>query len=138
MVNAELSRLFIIRVDDRVGSLAEVTSFISSSGINQIAVCAYEIEGMVVVMFVTEDNNEAKALLEEQGIKVQEEEAILLTLENKPGALQHVTRKIAEAGINLKLLYGTSDEGSKKGRIVILSENNLDVMMVIKTELERG
>lgn len=138
MVRAELGRQLMIRLDNKVGSLAEVTSIIAASGINLIAICAYEVDNTVAVMFVTEDNNGSRRLFEDRGIGVQEEEVILLTVDNKPGALQRVTEKIAEAGIDLHLLYGSVEKGSEASRIVIISRNNLDVMMLIKTELERG
>lgn len=138
MIHAELGRQLMIRLDNKIGSLAEVTSVIAASGINLIAICAYEAGGMVAAMFVTEDNNGSRALLEDRGITVQEEEVILLTVGHKPGALQRVTEKIAEAGIDLNLLYGSVEKDGKKTRLVMISRNNLDVMMLIKTELERG
>ncbi len=138
MVHAEISKQLMIRIDNRVGSLAEITSFIAASRINLVAICAYEIEGLVAIMFVTEDNNAAKKILEDQNITVEEEEAILLTIDNKPGALQRITDKIAEAGINLRLLYGSVARDVELSRIILLSDNNLDVMMLIKTELERS
>lgn len=138
MVKAELTKQLLIRLDSKVGSLAHVTSAISSHGINMIALCAYEVEQMVCIMFVTDDNNEAKQLLEKQGVKVGEDEVIMLRIDNKPGALQAVTDKIADAGINLQLMYGSADEGAETCSIVLIARNNLDVMMLIKTELERS
>jgi len=138
MVSVELDRQLMISVDDHVGTLAEVTSMISASGINMIAICAYAINKTVAIMFVTEDNNAARKILEEQGYNVSEEEVILLSVENKPGALQAVTNKIAEAGINLKLIYGSVAKEGKVSRIVLISENNMDVMMMIKMEFGRS
>lgn len=138
MVHAELGRQLMIRLDNKVGSLAEVTSAIAASGINLIAICAYEVGNTVAAMFVTEDNNASRQLLESRGITVQEEEIILLTIGNKPGALQKVMNKIAEAGIDLALVYGSVEQQGDKTRIVLISRNNLDAMMLIKTELERG
>jgi len=138
MIKVELSKQLMIRLDSTVGSLAHVTSAISSHGINMIALCAYEIEDTVCIMFVTEDNNEAKQLLEGQGVKVGEDEVVILRLDNKPGALQAVTDKIAEAGINLRLMYGSADQGAETCSIILIARNNLDVMMLVKTELERG
>ncbi len=137
MISATLDRQLMIMASDKVGSLAQVTHIISSSGINLVAICAYAVDKMVAVMFVTEDNNAAKKLLEDHGYKVQEEEVILLSIENKPGSLQMVTDKIAESGIDLSLVYGSVDKEAKKSRIVIISKNNLDVMMIIKMLLER-
>ncbi len=138
MVHAQLDRQLMIYVDDNVGTLAEVTSMISSSGINMVAICAYAIENMVAIMFVTEDNNAAKKVLQQQGYKVQEEEVVLLSIANKPGALQSITDKIAEAGISLRLMYGSVEKDTPTSRIVLISENNLDIMMLVKTQLERG
>ncbi len=138
MVHAEMSRQLMISLDNNVGTLAEVTSAISASGINMVALCAYAVGKTVAIMFVTEDNNAARKILEGQGCPVREEEVILLSLENKPGALQSVTDKLAESGIDLKLIYGSVDKDSKTSRLVVIAENNLDVMMVIKTQLERG
>ena len=128
----------MISVDNTVGSLAEVTSTVSASGINLIAMCAYAVEDNVAIMFVTEDNNEAKRLLEARNFVVKEEEIILLSIDNKPGALQAVTDQIAAAGIDLRLIYGSVDKESTGSRIVIISEDNMEVMMVIKTMLERS
>lgn len=137
MIKADLDRQLMIHLKDTAGTLAEVLSVVSSSSINIIALCAYAIEGMVAIMFVSEDNNAAKTLLEKKGFDVQEEEVVLLTLDNRPGALQEVTNKIAEAGIDLTLMYGSTDKNAEQSPIVLISRNNLDVMMLIKMEMER-
>ena len=138
MVQATLDKQLMVMAKNTIGSLAEMTHIISSSGINLVAICAYAVDKMVAVMFVTEDNNAAKTLLEEKGYKVQEEEVVLLSVENKPGALQTVTDKIAETGIDLSLVHGSVDKEAKKSRIVIISKNNLDIMMIVKMLLERS
>ena len=63
---------------------------------------------------------------------------ILLSIDNKSGVLRAVTDKMAEAGIDLTLMYGSVDPGAEVARIILIAENNLDVMMLIKTELERS
>ncbi|MBI5150094.1 MAG: hypothetical protein HZA28_04900 [Candidatus Omnitrophica bacterium] len=137
MIKVELSRQLMVRGDNEIGMLAKITQVISKSEINLVALCAYSIGSNVAVMFVTDDNNEAKRLLAAKGYDVQEEEVILLSIDNQPGALQKVTDKIAEAGIDLTLIYGSVDESAAVNRSVVISSNNLEVMMIIRTELER-
>ncbi|OGX28044.1 MAG: hypothetical protein A2705_04680 [Omnitrophica WOR_2 bacterium RIFCSPHIGHO2_01_FULL_52_10] len=137
MIKAELARQLMVRGEDEIGMLAQITRVISKSDINLVALCAYSIGNNVAVMFVTDDNNEAKRILAAKGYDVQEEEVILLSIDNQPGALQKVTDKIAEAGIDLTLVYGSVDESAAVNRSVVISNNNLEVMMIIKTELER-
>ena len=138
MIKAVLERQLMINVNNDVGMLAAVTSIITSTGINLLANCAYAIEAKAAFMFVTDDNNGARKLLEAQNINVQEEEVILLSIDNKPGILRSVTDKMAEAEINLTLMYGSVDPSAEIARLVLVAKNNLDVMMLIKTELERS
>ena len=112
MIKAELARQLMVRGDNEIGMLAQITRVISKSEINLVALCAYSIGSNVAVMFVTDDNNEAKRLLTAKGYDIQEEEVILLSVDNQPGALQRVTDKIAEAGIDLTLVYGSVDESA--------------------------
>ena len=138
MVSAVFDKQLMICVSNKVGTLAEVTSVIAASGINLVAMCAYALADMVAIMFVTEDNNEAKKQLEQRNLNVVEEEVILLTIENKPGTLQRVTEKVAEAGIDLTLIYGSVEKEGKYSRIVLISRDNLEAMMIIKMILERN
>lgn len=138
MIKAVLERQLMIHVNNDVGMLAAVTSVITSTGINLLANCAYAIADKAAFMFVTDDNNAARKLLESHNINVQEEEVILLSIDNKPGVLSAVTDRMAESGIDLTLMYGSVDPSAEIARLVLVSNNNLDVMMLIKTELERS
>lgn len=133
MTKAILNKQLLITVDNRVGTLAEVSGVVSSSGINLIAVCAYAVDNKGVIMFVSEDNNQAKKLLKGRGYDVREEEIILLTVANKPGSLQQITQRIADAGIDLTLIYGSVEQKGKTSRIVLVSEDNSGVLAILKT-----
>jgi len=138
VIKAVLERQLMISVNNDVGMLAAVTSVITSTGINLLANCAYAVDNKAAFMFVTDDNNAAKKLLESHNVNVEEEEVILLSVDNKPGVLRAVTDKMAATGINLTLMYGSVDPSAEVARLVLVAENNLDVMMLIKTELERS
>ncbi|MDP8266834.1 MAG: hypothetical protein P9M07_07835 [Candidatus Aceula meridiana] len=132
MTNVMLESQLQIRVTNDVGTLAQITNTISSSGINLVAVCAYAVDNNGMIMFVTEDNKKAKKLLESKNYNVNEEEIVLLTLDNKPGTLQAITQRIADSGIDLTLVYGSVEPKGKKSQIVLISENNAAVLAVVK------
>lgn len=133
MTDAILGTQLMITVNNKVGTLAEISSMISSSKINLIAICAYAVENNGFIMFVSEDNNKAKKLLEAKKYDVREEEAVLLTLDNKPGALHSVAQRIADCGIDLTLAYGSVERKGKKSVVVLVSENNNAVLAAVKT-----
>ena len=132
MAEAVMGKQLIITVNNEVGALAEVSSVLAGAGINVIAVCAYAVENKGVIMFVSEDNARAEQLLKAKKYDVREEEVIMLSLPNKPGSLQAVTEKIADASIDLTLLYGSVAEKGKLSRLVMISEDNNAVMMALQ------
>jgi len=133
MTDAVLSTQLMINVNNNVGTVAGVSSVISSSGINVIAVCAYAVDNNGFIMFVTEDNKKAKKILMEKKYDVREEEIVLLNIDNKPGSLHAVTQRIADCGIDLTLVYGSVERKGKKSQVVLISENNNAVLAAIKT-----
>ena len=132
MGNAIIGKQLMISVNNQVGALAEAARIVAEAGINLIAVCAYVIDRKGFILFVTEDNNKAKGVLRAKKYDVREEEIILMSLDNKPGTLKAITEKIANAGIDLTLLYGSVEEKGKTSKIVLVSENNKAALTVIK------
>ena len=133
MTDAILGTQLMITVSNKMGTLAEISSIVSSSGINLMAICAYAVDNNGFIMFVTEDNKKAKKILEAKKYDVREEEVVLLTLANKPGSLQTVAQRIADCGIDLTLAYGSVERKGKKSEIVLVAENNNAVLAAIKT-----
>ena len=132
MAKATLGQQLMITVDNRVGALAEAASIVAESGINLVAVCAYVIDNKGFILFVTENNAKAKSVLKAKKYDVREEEVVLVSLDNKPGTLKTITEKIAQAGIDLTLLYGSADEKGKSSKIVVVSENNKAALAVLQ------
>jgi len=137
VIKAEIGKQLMMRINDKVGTLAEVTGQISACKLNIIAMCAYAIDNIVAIMFVTTDNNEARKILEGHGYQVQEEEIILVTIDNKPGSLQKISDSFAKEGVNLKLMYGSTSENDKLSRLVFISDDNADAMMVLNMKFAR-
>ncbi|MCX5681532.1 MAG: hypothetical protein NT079_04555 [Candidatus Omnitrophica bacterium] len=133
MTDVILGTQLMITVSNKVGTLAEISSTVSSSGINVIGICAYAVDNNGFIMFVTEDNKKAKKLLESKKYDVREEEVILLTLDNKPGMLQSITQRIADCGIDLTLAYGSVERKGKKSLVILVAEDNNAVLAAIKT-----
>lgn len=127
-----MSKQLVITVDNRVGTLAEVTKIISASGINLVAICAYAVDNKGVIMFVSEDNEKALKLLKAKKYEIREEPVVLVTIDNKPGTLQSMCEKISAAGIDLTLIYASVAKGDSSSRIVLISEDNRAVLATIK------
>ena len=61
----------------------------------------------------------AKKVLETMQLPYREEDAIALRITDRPGALGKVTRKLADADINILYAYGSIVKGEQRALIVL-------------------
>ena len=96
---------------NKVGLLSEVTAAIAAGKVNITAICAYAMENKGYFMLTTDGHAKAKKALASLGVAIQEADVVEVEMSNKPGELQKVARKIADAGIDIEYMYGTAKAG---------------------------
>lgn len=93
-------------VEDRPGTLASIGETLGNAGINIEGVCGFPCEGQGVIHVLVEDGASAASVLKDHGFEVREQrEVIVLSVEDRPGELGRVARKIADAGVNIQVGY---------------------------------
>ncbi len=103
------------------GTFASMGEALGEAGINIDGVCGFPAEGEGVAHVLVEDAAGARSALEGAGHEVRaEREVVVADLEDKPGELGGVCRKMANAGVNLDLIYL-----DHRGRLV-LGPDDLD------------
>lgn len=95
-----------ILLPDKPGELARLGEALGDAGINIEGVCGVPYEGQGVIHILVEDVVGARGALASAGIDVaSEREVIVLDVVDEPGVLGSVTRKLADASINIELIY---------------------------------
>ncbi|HZA27124.1 MAG TPA: ACT domain-containing protein [Actinomycetota bacterium] len=99
-----------VSLEDRPGTLAELGEALGKAGVNIAGGCGVQDEGRETVHLLFEDAAAARRALEEAGIKVQGERDVIVTdVPDTPGALGRIARAIADAGVNIELVYMASN-----------------------------
>jgi len=93
-----------MELTDEPGSLAKVAEALAEANINIETMCAI---GKVApnVALVTKQIPQARAVLDNLGVKYTVTELIKLVMPDQPGVLASFSRRIADAGINLNSIY---------------------------------
>jgi hypothetical protein len=96
----------VIEIENTPGALAEVSAAISDAGVN-IAAATCLGSGQRAELHVLVPHAEAaKHALAISHVAVsREREVVVVEVEDRPGVLADLTRKIALAGVNLDLVY---------------------------------
>jgi len=95
-----------VSVEDRPGELAAVGEATGRAGINIQGVCCFSAEGRFVVHLLVDDARPARQAIEDAGFtSIEEREVVVVSVEDRPGALGATARAIADAGVNIDLAY---------------------------------
>jgi hypothetical protein len=95
-----------IELEDKPGTLAELGEALGGAGINIEGLCGYASGGKGIVHLLVEDGAAARAALEGAAIDVQDErDVVVVDIEDRPGALGVITRRLSNAGVSLNLAY---------------------------------
>jgi len=100
-----------IALENRPGALAEMGEALGRAGVSIEGGGAFVVNGRGVAHFLFEDGAAARKALEAAGIQVLEERDVLVQRLNQsePGQLGKISRKMAEGGVNIEVLYSDHD-----------------------------
>ena len=100
-----------IALENRPGALAEMGEALGRAGVSIEGGGAFVRSGEGVGHFLFNDGAAARAALEAAGIRVLAEREVLVQRLNQaePGQLGKITRLMAEAGVNIEILYSDHD-----------------------------
>ena len=93
-------------LEDRPGTLADMGEALGKAGINIEGCCGFPSEGKGVIHILVEDAAAARREMQQVGLEVRGEREVLVSkVEDRPGVIGDVTRRIAKAGVNIDLIY---------------------------------
>jgi len=100
-----------IRLENRPGALADMGETLGRAGVSIEGGGAWVVDGVGVAHFLFQDGRVARGALEAAGITVlAERDVVVQRLKQAvPGQLGQLTRRMAEAGVNIEVLYSDHD-----------------------------
>ena len=106
---------FTIELVDRPGTLARASDALGRAGVNIEGACGFATDGHGVFHVLVRDGERARRALLNAGFEIQDERTVVVhPIQNKPGEAAGLLRRVADAGVNLDILYTTLD-----GQIVL-------------------
>jgi hypothetical protein len=100
-----------IALDNRAGALAEMGDALGKASVSVEGGGCWIVDGKAIAHFLFADGDAARTALEEAGIRVIAERDVLVQRlkQEVPGQLGKIARKMAEAGVNIEVMYSDHD-----------------------------
>jgi hypothetical protein len=96
-----------IALENRPGALAAFGEALGAAGVSVEGGGAFVVDGRGIAHFLVEDAAAARQALAAVGIRVLEERDVVVQRlrQDVPGQLGALTRRMADAGVNIEVLY---------------------------------
>ena len=109
-----------IRLEDRPGALAEMGEALGKAGISIEGGGGFTVDRGGLMHFLFSDANAARSALEAANICVVRARAVvsLRLRQAEPGQLGKIARRMAEAGVNIEVVYSDHD-----GQLIVVPDD---------------
>ncbi len=95
-------------LDDKPGTLADLGEATGGANINIEGMCATTSGGKGEIHILVEDPEATREALGGAGIEVSgDRDMLVVEVEDRPGTMAEVTRKLGDAGVNIEVAYTT-------------------------------
>ncbi|MBA4137495.1 MAG: amino acid-binding ACT domain-containing protein [Opitutus sp.] len=100
-----------IELDNRPGTLADMGEALGRAGVSVEGGGAWVVQGVGVAHFLVADGAAARGALTAAGIRVVVVRDVVVQRlrQDEPGQLGKLTRRMAQAGVNIEVLYSDHD-----------------------------
>ena len=119
-----LSQLSIF-VENKVGSVHEITHVLYESGINLRAIQTFDSPDFCILRIVVDQLELAKKVLMEQGFAVKVSKVLALKLIDKPGELDRVLGLLANHNLSINYIYSFVLQG-EKAPLMVMNINDME------------
>ena len=104
---------FLVELENRPGTLAEVTEAIAERGINVIGGAGVACGSSGQLTLTTTDEEGTRRVLLGRGLKFHEIEVVPITLADSPGTLARACRALADARVNIEAAFAMGVSGDR-------------------------
>jgi hypothetical protein len=123
MAKIEIRNELFFKAPTRVGLLADVSEALANAGVDLYAIGAYDKDGLGEFLLLTSNNRTAAEALEPLEGTLDMVPVVVAEVPNEPGTLAEISRRIADAGINVGQIYATTAPECPTATMVLLTDD---------------
>lgn len=114
----------------RAGLMADVAELLGNAGLNIETLEAFVVREWDIVQLTVSNYDQALQVLRDAGYHAITEDAVVINVPDRPGALAQVTRRLYQAGVemrSMRILHRQAGEAM----VAISMDRNQDAMQLI-------
>ena len=113
-----------IFIENKKGSLAEVTDFIAKNNINLRALSIADTQDFGILRLIVDNNDVATKALQDAGYLIKMTDVVGVKIGDQPGKLSKALEVLDDANINMEYLYAFMARTEKHAYVVLRVADN--------------
>ena len=125
-------RQLSVFVENKKGSLHEITDVLAVAGINLRSMCVADTANFGIVRIIADKPDEAKALLDRAGHAANIREINAFAVPDAPGGLAKVLNLLEGKGVNIEYMYALITSEVGKAYSVMRTDDTAETDKILK------
>ena len=129
-MKVETLKQFSVFLPNKPGALSRLAKLFADAGVNLLGIASEVRDDSGMVRIAVGQDKDVSAVLSKAGFASVESKLLSVVVADKPGELLRVSVALAEGGVNITTVYGTSLDG-QSCRILFAAENTEKALEVL-------
>jgi hypothetical protein len=113
-----------IYVENKRGSLADITKAIADAGIDLRALSLADTKDYGILRVLCDDPDRAFLLLKEQGMTVSARDVLAFAVPDVPGGMSTIIAELSEGDINIEYAYAATNRDENNAFVIMRVSDN--------------
>lgn len=111
-------------LENKKGSLAEVTRFIANSKINLKALSIADTQDFGILRIITDNPDGAREILKAEGYTATATSVLAVSIDDTPGAMASVLEILNDANVSIEYTYAFMSSAPSKAYMIFRVDDN--------------
>lgn len=119
-------------VENKPGRLSTLCGLLAENSINITAMSVHDTIDHAIVRMMVDNPNKALILLEEEGVYLVPQDVVVIDIDNRPGIISDIAKKLFRADINIEYAYCTASKNQEHGCLVIKTKDAEQTLEILE------
>lgn len=119
-------------MENKPGRLSYICNTLAEANINIYAMSVHDTIDHAIVRLLVDSPTKALIILEEEGVYIVTQDVVVVDIENKPGIISIIAKKLFRADINIEYAYCTASKNQDLGCLVIKTKDAEQTLEILE------